>query len=290
MRVIHAVRELNAQRAEPIRVIALYTEAERDAMFVRHADEAGSALTRRLPRPRRRWSARCARRAPTPPGSGGASSPSTPSSPSCASASASSSSARTPRSCACVGDKIAAKRLAEEAGVPVAPWSGGPVATRRRGAAPRGAHRLPADDQGRRRRRRARHPPRRRARRARRPRSPARRPRRSQAFGDGTRAAGEAHHAGPPRRGADRRRRPRRRVGRRPARLLLPAPQPEGHRGVRQPGADRRPGARGPARPRGGWRCAPATATPARSSSSTSPTPRASRSWRSTRACRSSIP
>src|SRR5271167_3109141 len=40
MRVIHAVRELNAQREEPIRLIALYTEAERDAMFVRHADEA----------------------------------------------------------------------------------------------------------------------------------------------------------------------------------------------------------------------------------------------------------
>jgi len=32
MRVIHAVRELNAQREEPIRLIALYTEAERDAM------------------------------------------------------------------------------------------------------------------------------------------------------------------------------------------------------------------------------------------------------------------
>ena len=45
MRVIHAVRELNAQRDEPIRVIALYTEPERDAMFVRHADEA------LLPRP-----------------------------------------------------------------------------------------------------------------------------------------------------------------------------------------------------------------------------------------------
>ena len=29
----------------------------------------------------------------------------------------------------CVGDKIDAKRLAEEAGVPVAPWSGGPVET-----------------------------------------------------------------------------------------------------------------------------------------------------------------
>ena len=41
MRLIHAVRELNAERADdPIRIIALYTEPERSAMFVRHADEA----------------------------------------------------------------------------------------------------------------------------------------------------------------------------------------------------------------------------------------------------------
>jgi acetyl/propionyl-CoA carboxylase alpha subunit/acetyl-CoA carboxylase carboxyltransferase component len=40
MRVIHAVRELSHGRAEPIRVIALHTETERDALFVRHADEA----------------------------------------------------------------------------------------------------------------------------------------------------------------------------------------------------------------------------------------------------------
>lgn len=40
MRVIHAVRELGERRADPMCVIALYTEAERDAMFVRHADEA----------------------------------------------------------------------------------------------------------------------------------------------------------------------------------------------------------------------------------------------------------
>ena len=40
MRLIHAVRELNEERAEPIRLIALCTEAERNAMFVRHADEA----------------------------------------------------------------------------------------------------------------------------------------------------------------------------------------------------------------------------------------------------------
>ena len=40
MRVIHAARELNWRRADPLCLIALHTEAERDAMFVRHADEA----------------------------------------------------------------------------------------------------------------------------------------------------------------------------------------------------------------------------------------------------------
>jgi len=40
MRVVHAVRELNHGRADPVRLIALHTEAERDALFVRHADEA----------------------------------------------------------------------------------------------------------------------------------------------------------------------------------------------------------------------------------------------------------
>ncbi len=40
MRLIHAVHELNQRRADPIRLIALFTESERDAMFVRYADEA----------------------------------------------------------------------------------------------------------------------------------------------------------------------------------------------------------------------------------------------------------
>jgi acetyl/propionyl-CoA carboxylase alpha subunit/acetyl-CoA carboxylase carboxyltransferase component len=40
MRVIHAVRELNEVRSAQIRLIALYTEPERNAMFVRYADEA----------------------------------------------------------------------------------------------------------------------------------------------------------------------------------------------------------------------------------------------------------
>ena len=39
MRAIRAVRELNWERDEPIRIIALHIEAERHALFVRQADE-----------------------------------------------------------------------------------------------------------------------------------------------------------------------------------------------------------------------------------------------------------
>ena len=88
MRLIRAVRELNAEHGYGIRVIAMHTEDERHATFVRAADESvvlrdtgkgipyldheelGRALTRDA--------------APTPPGSAGASSPRTPRSRSCA--------------------------------------------------------------------------------------------------------------------------------------------------------------------------------------------------------------
>ncbi|WP_152365378.1 biotin carboxylase N-terminal domain-containing protein [Microlunatus speluncae] len=40
MRLINAVRELNAERGSEIETVALYTEAERTAMFVREADRA----------------------------------------------------------------------------------------------------------------------------------------------------------------------------------------------------------------------------------------------------------
>jgi acetyl/propionyl-CoA carboxylase alpha subunit/acetyl-CoA carboxylase carboxyltransferase component len=40
MRFIHAVREFNAERGTSLRTIALYTEPDRRAMFVREADEA----------------------------------------------------------------------------------------------------------------------------------------------------------------------------------------------------------------------------------------------------------
>ena len=40
MRLIHAVRELNAEGGEQIQTVALYTDAERAATFVREADLA----------------------------------------------------------------------------------------------------------------------------------------------------------------------------------------------------------------------------------------------------------
>ncbi len=40
LRLIHAVRDINAHGGEPIGTVALYTDAERGAMFVREADEA----------------------------------------------------------------------------------------------------------------------------------------------------------------------------------------------------------------------------------------------------------
>ncbi|HZE06374.1 MAG TPA: biotin carboxylase N-terminal domain-containing protein, partial [Solirubrobacteraceae bacterium] len=139
MRLIHAVRELNVQRPEPIRLIALFTESESGAMFVRHADEAVcvtpaaspggagtppigyldlDALQRALRAARAdaawvgwgfvaeqpEFAELCERLGIVFVGPG-------------------SSVMRR------LGDKISAKRLAEEAGVPVAAWSGGPVAT-----------------------------------------------------------------------------------------------------------------------------------------------------------------
>jgi acetyl/propionyl-CoA carboxylase alpha subunit/acetyl-CoA carboxylase carboxyltransferase component len=136
MRAIHAVRELNAERADPIRVIALYTEAERHALFVRQADEAhclGPAtvddgderrsayldygrLERALVETRAdaawvgwgfvaehpAFAELCERLGVVFVGPD-------------------------PAVMRALGDKIEAKRLAEQAGVPVAPWSGGPV-------------------------------------------------------------------------------------------------------------------------------------------------------------------
>ncbi|MCW2537606.1 MAG: acetyl-CoA carboxylase, biotin carboxylase subunit [Modestobacter sp.] len=130
MRLIRAVRELNAEHGSGTRVIALHTEAERRATFVRAADEAvllretgagnpyldheelGRAL--RTSRADAAWvgwgfvaedpafAELCAALGVVfigPP----------------------------PAAMRLLGDKVEAKVLAEQTGVPVAPWSGGPV-------------------------------------------------------------------------------------------------------------------------------------------------------------------
>ncbi|HSK32457.1 MAG TPA: biotin carboxylase N-terminal domain-containing protein, partial [Propionicimonas sp.] len=133
MRLIHAVRDLNAERlgAEPITTIALYTDGEKAAMFVREADEAypiGPAsarpylnhdlLLRVLTEVRADavwvgWGfvaedAGFAERVTA------------------AGITFIGPSADAMRK---LGDKIGSKLLAEQVGVPVAPWSGGGVGT-----------------------------------------------------------------------------------------------------------------------------------------------------------------
>ena len=127
MRAINAVRELNDMRDEPIRVIALYSEPERHALFVRQADERYcigpasayldyAALERALiatgadaawvgwgfVAEHPAFAELCDRLGIVFVGP-------------------------TADVMRALGDKIEAKRLAEQAGVPVAPWSGGPV-------------------------------------------------------------------------------------------------------------------------------------------------------------------
>ena len=235
MRAIHAVRELNDAREDPIRVIALYSETERHALFVRQADERYclgpasayldyEALERALTETRAdaawvgwgfvaehpAFAELCERLGIVFAGPD----------------------ADVMRK---LGDKIEAKKLAEQAGVPVAPWSGGPVDSvedaqriadelgfplmikAAAGGGGRGMRRVEKADEV--------------ANAYERARSEA-----GQAFGDDSvlmeRLVESARHvevqlmadgAG-------------RRVGARRARLLLPAPPPEGRRGVGQPG------------------------------------------------------
>ncbi|MGD9571637.1 MAG: biotin carboxylase N-terminal domain-containing protein [Thermoleophilia bacterium] len=131
-RLIHAVRELNRERGWELRAIALHTADERGAAFVRAADETvtigrQTAANPYLDHPELEralllagadfawvgwgfvaedptFAELCERIGVTfvgPP----------------------------PDAMRRLGDKIAAKLLAEEVGVPVAPWSGGPVAS-----------------------------------------------------------------------------------------------------------------------------------------------------------------
>jgi acetyl/propionyl-CoA carboxylase alpha subunit/acetyl-CoA carboxylase carboxyltransferase component len=138
MRAVRAVRELNWEREDPIRIIALYTESERHALFVRQADE--------------RYSLGPATTDATPPRPGGY----------LDYAALERALTQTRADAAWVGwgfvaehpefaelcerlgivfvgpdaevmralgDKVGGKRLAERANVPVAPWSGGSVDT-----------------------------------------------------------------------------------------------------------------------------------------------------------------
>ena len=164
MRLVNAVRELRHEHGIDIRSIALHTEAERSAMFVREADEAvciddgrppdaGSpyldlvALERALIAARAdsawvgwgfvaerpEFAELCERLGVVfigPP----------------------------PAVMRRLGDKIEAKRLAERSDVPVAPWSGGPVDSVEEARRVGRRDRVPADDQGHGRRRRSRHP------------------------------------------------------------------------------------------------------------------------------------
>jgi acetyl/propionyl-CoA carboxylase alpha subunit len=133
VRLIRAVRELNAEYGCGITTIALHTDAERRAMFVRQADEAvtlrrtsagivyldHAELERALLEARADavwvgwgfvaedigFAELCGRLNLTfigPP----------------------------PAAMRTLGDKVEAKLLAEKVGVPLAPWSGGPVETR----------------------------------------------------------------------------------------------------------------------------------------------------------------
>ncbi len=131
MRCVRAVKALRAVEGSEIRVLALYTDLDRDAPFVRHADEAvalprrGGAVAAYLDHDRVIEAIRRGGADSVWPGWGFVAEdagfververeglrflgPS----------------AATMRR---LGDKIAAKQLAEAAGVPVVPWSGGEV-------------------------------------------------------------------------------------------------------------------------------------------------------------------
>ncbi len=136
MRFINAVREFNQERGTRIRTIALYTDPDRRAMFVREADEAfglGPATVtdprdgeRNVELPR----LRAARGGP-----GGLEGrrgldglglrrPSTPTSRSSCERLGIVFIGPPPDAMRRLSDKISAKRLAEDARVPVVPWSG----------------------------------------------------------------------------------------------------------------------------------------------------------------------
>ncbi len=171
MRFIHAVREFNQERGTSLRTIALYTEPDRYAMFVREADESvclGAAHTIDPSTQQSKSSyvdyktlerALGAARADAVWVGWGFVAEHADFADLC-------------RELGIVfigpdgdvmrrlGDKISSKLLAQQVQIPVARWSGGPVETNRRRGAPRRTIGLSASHQGYGRRRRSRHSPR----------------------------------------------------------------------------------------------------------------------------------
>ncbi len=133
VRLIRAVRELNAEHDYGIRVIALHTEAERRAMFVRQADEGVTLRSTGTGSPYLDYAelerALLAAKADAVWVGWGfvAEDPAFAEIVAKLGITFIGPSADAMR---LLGDKVAAKILAEKVGVPVAPWSGGPVETR----------------------------------------------------------------------------------------------------------------------------------------------------------------
>jgi len=134
VRLIRAVRELNAEHNYGITTVAMHTEAERRAMFVRQADEAvclrsgGSASSPYLDHGELERALRAAKADAAWVGWGFVAED-----PAFAELCAGlgvTFIGPTADAMRLLGDKVQAKLLAERVGVPVAPWSGGPVATR----------------------------------------------------------------------------------------------------------------------------------------------------------------
>lgn len=131
MRLIHAVRDLSAQTGKVTETVALYTDADRGAAFVREADRS-VCLGATADRPYldlvvlERALAESGADAAWPGWGFVAEDPAFAELCEKAGVTFVGPSAEAMRK---LGDKIGAKLIAEEAGVPVAPWSRGPVAT-----------------------------------------------------------------------------------------------------------------------------------------------------------------
>jgi acetyl/propionyl-CoA carboxylase alpha subunit/acetyl-CoA carboxylase carboxyltransferase component len=131
MRLIHAVRELSAESGTPIETVALYTDVDRTATFVRHADIAydlGPAAARPY------LNLKLLEHALVETGAdaawvGWGFVAEDPAFAELCERIGVTFIGPDPEAMRKLGDKIGAKLIAEEVGVPVAPWSRGPVET-----------------------------------------------------------------------------------------------------------------------------------------------------------------